>query len=117
MRAIRFILTAALTLLPLAAHADERPGDAAIGAVSGALVFGPVGLVAGAIVGYAAGPSISHSWRRNRNHPRQTTRAKQPTRVAASARTPMPRPRPEAGSVAPQAPAPGVGGPPAQGLE
>ncbi len=116
MRAIHFILGAALTLLPLAAHADERPGDAAIGAVSGALVFGPVGLVAGAIVGYAAGPSISQSWRRNRNHPRQAVRAKQ-TRVAAQPRTPMPAARPEAGSVAPRAPAPGVGGPPPQGLE
>lgn len=116
MRSIHLVLAGALTLLPLAAHADERPGDAAIGAVSGALVFGPVGLVAGAIVGYAAGPSISQSWRRNRNHPRRAAGAKQPTRVAAP-RTPIPTPRPEAGSVAPQPPAPGVGGPPVQGLE
>jgi hypothetical protein len=117
MRAIHFVLVGALTLLPVAAHADERPGDAAIGAVSGALVFGPVGLVAGAIVGYAAGPSISQSWRNNRNHPRHAVRGKQ-TRVAGSPRTPTPRPRPEAaGSVTPQSPAPGVGGPPAQGLE
>src|SRR5215475_3061029 len=104
MRAIHFVLVGALTLLPLAAQADERPGDAAIGAVSGALVFGPVGLVAGAIVGYAAGPSISNSWRRNRNHPRGVTRA-QPTRMAAQRRTPVPTPRPAAaGSVAPQTP-------------
>lgn len=118
MRSIHFVLAGALALLPLAARADERPGDAALGAVSGALVFGPVGLVAGAIVGYAAGPSIAQSWRRNRNHPRRAVGAKQPTtRVAARPRTPVPTPRPAAGSVAPQSPAPGAGGPPVQGLE
>jgi hypothetical protein len=117
MRSIQFVLAGALALLPLAAHADERPGDAALGAVSGALVFGPVGLVAGAIVGYAAGPSISQSWRRNRNHPRRAVGPKQPTRVAARPRTPVPTPRPQVGSVAPQTPAPGAGGPPVQGLE
>jgi hypothetical protein len=41
---------------------DHRPGDAALGALSGAVVLGPVGAVAGAVVGYAAGPSIARSW-------------------------------------------------------
>src|SRR5947199_3618283 len=87
MRAIRFVLAGALMLLPFAAQAGERGGDAALGALSGAVVFGPVGLVAGAIVGYTAGPAISQSWRHNRNHPRGSIRVKQPTRVAARPRS------------------------------
>ena len=57
---------AAATILLLATSAafaqDHRPGDAALGALSGAVVLGPVGAVAGAVVGYAAGPSIARSW-------------------------------------------------------
>jgi hypothetical protein len=104
-------------LLAAPARADERPGDAALGALSGAVVFGPVGLVAGAVVGFTAGPAISQSWRRNRHHPRRVVGAKHPTRVAAKPRAGATSAHPEAGSVAPQSAAPGVGGPPAQGLE
>ena len=50
-------------LVPFAAHAEERAGDAALGAISGAIVFGPVGALAGALVGYTAGPDIARSWR------------------------------------------------------
>ena len=50
-----------LVLAPSAALA-QRAGDAALGAVAGAVVLGPVGAVAGAFVGYTAGPSISRSW-------------------------------------------------------
>jgi hypothetical protein len=109
--------TAALALvLASPARADERPGDAALGALSGAVVLGPIGLVAGAIVGYAAGPTLSNSFRRNRNHPRRAVTVKHPPRVAAKARAEAPA-QSEAGSVAPRTPAPGVGGPPVQGLE
>src|SRR5207244_40882 len=45
-----------------AAFAQHRAGDAALGALSGAVVLGPVGAVAGAVVGYTAGPAIAHSW-------------------------------------------------------
>ncbi|HMK81138.1 MAG TPA: hypothetical protein VK438_15890 [Xanthobacteraceae bacterium] len=120
MRIIRVVVVAAAMLVPLRAHAGERVGDAALGALSGAVVFGPVGLVAGAVVGFTAGPAISRSWRHNRHHPRhfvQTRTKQRPTRVAVKTRgraTPAP---PEAGSVTPQTPAPGTGGPPAQGLE
>src|SRR6516162_3009780 len=51
-----------LAFVPAGAVAQERAGDAALGAVSGAIVLGPVGAVAGAFVGYAAGPSIARSW-------------------------------------------------------
>lgn len=59
------VLMAAIVLLaaaPASAFAQERAGDAALGAVSGAVVLGPIGAVAGALVGYTAGPSISRSW-------------------------------------------------------
>ena len=112
---MRFVLpvVAAMTLMPVSAHAGERAGDAALGALSGAVVFGPVGLVAGAVIGYTAGPSIAQSWRNNRHHPRRVVRTKSATRVAAKPRGSSGAA--EAGSVSPAAK--GVGGPPAQGLE
>jgi hypothetical protein len=95
------------------AHAGERVGDAALGALSGAVVFGPVGLVAGAVVGYTAGPSIAQSWRNNRHHSRQRVHAaKRPAHVAARQERAHKAPPP--GEVTP---APGAGGPPVQGLE
>jgi hypothetical protein len=51
-----------LAFVPMEASAQERGGDAALGAISGAVVFGPIGAVAGALVGYTAGPSIARSW-------------------------------------------------------
>jgi hypothetical protein len=66
-----------LVLAPSAALA-QRAGDAALGAVAGAVVLGPVGAVAGAFVGYTAGPSISRSWglegSRSSRHRRQSSR-------------------------------------------
>jgi hypothetical protein len=56
------VVALALPLLSVAALAQERTGDAALGALSGAVVLGPVGALAGAVVGYTAGPSIAHSW-------------------------------------------------------
>ena len=60
----------AVSLAPLGALAQERVGDAALGGLSGAIVLGPVGAVAGIVVGYAAGPSISRSWGLRRSAPR-----------------------------------------------
>jgi len=63
MRMMKAILVAlALSLCASGAMAQERSTDAAIGAVSGAIVLGPIGAVAGALIGYAAGPAISRSW-------------------------------------------------------
>src|SRR3569833_1077696 len=53
---------ALLACVPVSAVAQERAGDAALGAVAGAVVLGPVGAVAGALIGYTAGPSIARSW-------------------------------------------------------
>ena len=64
------VLAIAMTLVPFAASAEERVGDAALGALAGAVVLGPIGLVAGAAVGYTAGPSIANSWGMRRTQPR-----------------------------------------------
>jgi hypothetical protein len=57
--AVAFMVAALLT--PTAAGAGERLFDGALGALSGGLVAGPAGLVAGGVIGYVAGPSISRS--------------------------------------------------------
>ena len=49
----------AIWCVPSATLAGERVGDAALGALSGAVVLGPIGAVAGAVIGYTAGPSIA----------------------------------------------------------
>ena len=58
--AVRLAVLVGLTALaPSSAMAGERVLDGALGAASGAIVFGPVGLVAGGLTGYVAGPSIA----------------------------------------------------------
>ena len=54
-----FMVAALLALVPTAAVAGERLFDGALGAASGALLFGAPGLVAGGVIGYVAGPRIS----------------------------------------------------------
>jgi hypothetical protein len=68
------------------ANAQERAGSAALGAVSGAVVLGPVGAVAGALIGYTAGPAIAHSWGagRSRSRARRTTQAAPETEQPAA---------------------------------
>ena len=53
------VVTAGVFLAPVAANAHERVLDGALGGLAGAVVFGPVGLVAGGIIGYTAGPHIA----------------------------------------------------------
>ena len=74
---------AILACVPGSAVAQERAGDAALGAVSGAVVLGPVGAVAGALIGYTAGPSIARSWGM-----RGSRSAHRPPRRAAATRSP-----------------------------
>jgi len=62
------------SFIPFQASAQERAGDAALGAVSGAVVLGPVGAVAGALIGFTAGPSIARSWGVGRSAPRPRAR-------------------------------------------
>ncbi len=82
-----------LVLVPSSALA-QRAGDAALGAVAGAVVLGPVGAVAGAFVGYTAGPSISRSWglegSRSSRHRRQVFKGQRARRQGGSRRPPHP---------------------------
>ena len=72
MKATIATVTLTLALMSSAAMAQERTGDAALGALSGAIVLGPVGAVAGAIVGFTAGPSIASAWGlRRSSYPRR----------------------------------------------
>ena len=98
------IAAVSLSLISLQARANEhRPGDAALGALSGAVVLGPIGAVAGAVVGYTAGPSIAHSWgfRRSAHHARATRRSMPPSEAHAQAPTPSDT---RAATAPPQAP-------------
>ena len=94
----RFLMAAVaiamLALVPASAGAQERAGDAALGAVSGAVVLGPVGAVAGAFVGYAAGPSIARSWglRGSRSATSRQRPRREASRVPSSAAPPAPAP-------------------------
>jgi hypothetical protein len=45
-----------------------RAVNTALGTLSGLVVFGPVGAVAGAAVGYTAGKGIARSWGLSRSH-------------------------------------------------
>ena len=99
-----YSLAALLLLLAPSSVLAQRAGDAALGAVAGAVVLGPVGAVAGAFVGYTAGPSISRSWglegsRSSRHRVRgaraeatgaDTSRPAGPPRPAPAARTALP---------------------------
>jgi len=110
-------LTVAAFLAPLSASAQERVGDAALGGLSGALVLGPVGAVAGIIVGYTAGPSISRSWGLNRGVARAPGRpAPRPTAARSNAAKPV-----RSASAAAARPAaatkPAWNGPPVVGFE
>jgi hypothetical protein len=107
--------TVAALALTAPAQAQDRAGPAALGALSGAVVLGPVGLVAGAVIGYTAGPEIGRAWKVRRvapRHGRATRPAKRTAQASMKRRAP-------AAAAAPGVvtPAPGVGGPPAQGLE
>jgi hypothetical protein len=84
MRNIFAAAVIAVAFAPLGVLAQERAGDAALGALSGAVVLGPVGAVAGAVVGYTAGPSIAHSWGLRRSGRYHRVRSARRSRNAAS---------------------------------
>lgn len=124
------IAATAITIIATsAASAQHRAGDAALGAVSGAVVLGPIGAVAGAFIGYSAGPSIARSWGLDRSRTSRQRRlaASQNVRGArAEAASPRGDPNPRVASSPSQsaapapaaaAPAPSAKTPPVQTLE
>ena len=117
------IAALALSLISSQARAGEhRGGDAALGALSGAVVLGPIGAIAGAAVGYTAGPSIAHAWgfRRTHSHARRTGPVRQDAAPPAPAQAPEARAATTAQAAAPvPPPAPKTASmmPPVQGLE
>jgi hypothetical protein len=78
----------AAAFAPAEVLAGERVGDAALGALSGAVVLGPVGAAAGAVIGYTAGPGIARSWGigGHRSYRRRSVRrvARSPRRAATT---------------------------------
>ena len=74
MKLVISMLVAAVAIIPMSVGAQERAGNAAIGAVAGAVVFGPVGALAGAAVGYTAGQGIAHDWGLRRWRPAHRVR-------------------------------------------
>jgi hypothetical protein len=114
MKKLLVVAVIAASFFSVEAMAQERAGSAALGAVSGAVVLGPVGAVAGALIGYTAGPAIAHSWgvRRSASQSR-VRRARQANAAthdeAAAARAPLP--------IAKPAEAAGNKAPPVQGFE
>ena len=102
------IAALSLALMSSTAMAEERPGDAALGAVSGAVVLGPIGAVAGAVIGWTAGPSISHSWGLHRaSASRHARRAANPNAPVSSGDSqPVPNQAPPRDQAVPQSAAP-----------
>lgn len=121
------IAAAVITIITTsAASAQHRAGDAALGAVSGAVVLGPIGAVAGAFIGYSAGPSIARSWGIDRSRAaRQRRQAANESARGARAETVTPGSETNSrvassrseGAAAPARTAPSAKTPPVQTLE
>ncbi|MGA2891232.1 MAG: hypothetical protein ABSE22_00075 [Xanthobacteraceae bacterium] len=62
------VFIAVTIFTPIAALAQDRPADAAMGAGAGLLVGGPVGAVVGGVVGYTAGPNIAQGMGLHHHH-------------------------------------------------
>jgi hypothetical protein len=120
MKKLFVVAVIAGTFFSFEASAQERAGSAALGAVSGAIVLGPIGAVAGAFIGYAAGPAIAHSWGIGHSGSRSQTRrvaqsipaAPQPAAAKEAARE-----APPPSAKAPEMVAARKTAPPVQGFE
>jgi hypothetical protein len=85
-------IVVSLALATTSAYAG-RVANTAIGTLAGLVVFGPVGAVAGAAVGYSAGHSIVRSWGISRPPHRPSRRVQGSAEVAVPS-VPLPRSKP-----------------------
>jgi hypothetical protein len=85
-------IAVSLALATTSAYAG-RVANTAIGTLAGLVVFGPVGAVAGAAVGYTAGHGIARSWGMSRPPHRPSRRVQGKAEVAVSS-VPLPRNKP-----------------------
>src|SRR4029078_1309809 len=83
MKKIIIAAVIAVWCVPSTTLADERVGDAALGAVSGAVVLGPIGALAGAAIGYTAGPAIANSWGLRRSESRRARQSALPPKTTS----------------------------------
>ena len=66
-------IAAGFAFAPNAALAD-RAVNTGLGAGAGLLVLGPIGAVAGGVIGYTAGNGIARSWGLSRSRPARKVR-------------------------------------------
>jgi hypothetical protein len=85
-------IAASLALATTSAYAG-RVANTAIGTLTGLVVFGPVGAVAGAAVGYTAGHGIARSWGLSRQS-HTPSRKMQRRQDRAVSSVPVPRSKP-----------------------
>jgi hypothetical protein len=109
MRKLIVLAAIAGSLTSVPANAQERAGHAVAGVVAGAIILGPVGAVAGGLIGYTAGPEMSRGLAgeqpRARSKVRRSARSANDTKRATA---PSPPPNPAVTAHAPvvRAPAP-----------
>src|SRR5262245_58189442 len=70
-----------------------RVANTAIGTLTGLVVFGPVGAVAGAAVGYTAGHGIANSWGLSRRPHTPSRNVQRKSEITVSS-VPLPRSKP-----------------------
>jgi outer membrane lipoprotein SlyB len=86
------VIAVTLAFATTSAYAG-RVANTAIGTLTGLVVFGPVGAVAGAAVGYTAGHGIARSWGLSRPHRTESRRVQRREERAVSS-VPVPRSKP-----------------------
>jgi hypothetical protein len=82
-----------LALASSSAYAG-RVANTAIGTLAGLVVFGPVGAVAGAAVGYTAGNGIARSWGLSRPRYRPARDVQRKAADGSESSVPVPRSKP-----------------------
>ena len=94
------VIATSLACVP--ANAQERAGHGLAGVVAGALILGPVGAIAGGLIGYTAGPEMTHGL--VGEQPRVRSKVRRSARSGNSAKRAVAAGPPPAPAVAAQLP-------------